>query len=122
MILSEGHASIEGDGHRHAPWPLFGGSAGATGDLLLEDRSSLPKHLPAMISNIALQPGDILRTVSPCGGGYGDPFTRDPQLVLRDVRDGLVSSKSARDLYGVSINGLKLDEEATAAMRLNRSR
>jgi N-methylhydantoinase B len=122
MILSEGHASIEGDGHRHAPWPLFGGSSGTTGDLLLEDRDSLPKHLPSMISNIALQPGDILRTVSPCGGGYGDPFARDPQLGLRDVRDGLVSHKSARDLYGVSINALKLDEDATAEIRVSRAR
>lgn len=117
MILSEGHASIEGDGHRHAPWGLLGGKDGTTGDLTLEDRSGAPRHLLAMISNIALRPGDILRTVSPCGGGYGDPLQRDPELVLKDVRDGFLSVKSAEEKYGVSIRGMRIDKDTTRALR-----
>jgi N-methylhydantoinase B len=117
MVLNQGHASIEGDGHRHAPWGLFGGNDGGTGDLVLEDHSGTIRHLPAMISNIPLQPGDILRTVSPCGGGYGDPGERDPALVLKDVRNGIVSAKTARDQYRVSIQGHEMDEAGTRSLR-----
>jgi N-methylhydantoinase B len=117
MLLSQGHASVEGDGHRHAPWGLFGGNDGGTGDLLLEDHGGTTKHLPAMISNMPLQPGDILRTVSPCGGGYGNPREREPGLVLRDVRNGIVSVKAAQEQYGVSIQGQEIDEAGTQSLR-----
>ena len=33
----------------------------------------------------------------------GDPTTRDPALVARDVRDGLVSVENARALYKVIV-------------------
>jgi N-methylhydantoinase B len=38
------------------------------------------------------------------GGGYGDPHRRDPRAVLRDVRNGLVTVKTARDVYGLNID------------------
>lgn len=117
MLLSQGHASIEGDGHRHAPWGLFGGKDGGTGDLLLEDHSGATRHLPAMISNIPLQAGDILRTVSPCGGGYGDPLARDPELVLKDVRNGIVTVKAAQEQYGVVIQADAIDQAGTRSLR-----
>ena len=44
------------------------------------------------------------------GGGYGDPYTRDPALVATDVRNGLVSRAAAADMYGVVLN----DEGAVA--------
>ena len=40
---------------------------------------------------------------TPGGGGWGDPFHRDPELVLRDVQDGVVSTEAARRDYGVVI-------------------
>ena len=117
MLLSPGHASIEGDGHRHAPWGIFGGKDGSTGDLTLEDSTGIRRHLPAMISNLSLKPGDILRTVSPCGGGYGNPFEREPALVLDDCLNGLLSVAAAREQYGVSIQGGRVDETETARLR-----
>ena len=41
------------------------------------------------------------RALSPGGGGYGDPATREPASVLRDVRDGVVSAAGAERDYGV---------------------
>src|ERR1700752_2464425 len=89
MFLSSGHASIEGDGHRHAPWGVFGGNQGSCGDLVLNPNSHSRK-LPAMISNLSFSAGDTLRTVSPCGGGYGEAVQRDPSSVLNDVIDGMI--------------------------------
>lgn len=37
----------------------------------------------------------------PGGGGMGDPKARDPELVKRDVADGLITPQAARDIYGV---------------------
>jgi N-methylhydantoinase B len=117
MLLSPGRASIEGDGHRHAPWGIFGGKDGGTGALTLEDSAGTARPLPAMISNLSLKPGDILRTVSPCGGGYGNAFEREPGLVLKDCLNGLLSLAAAREQYGVSIQGGVVDETDTANLR-----
>ncbi|RVT81231.1 hydantoinase B/oxoprolinase family protein [Agrobacterium sp. CNPSo 2736] len=62
-------------------------------------------------------PGDVIRVVGPGAGGYGDPFTRPPQAVLRDVRRGAVSAENAARHYGVALIGDEIDEEATAALR-----
>lgn len=56
---------------------------------------------------------------TPGGGGWGNPFERDPALVLRDVRDGVVSPEGAARDYGVVISddGLSVDTDATAGLR-----
>jgi N-methylhydantoinase B len=36
-------------------------------------------------------------------GGYGDPRERDPDLVRRDVREGKVSARTAREVHGVEL-------------------
>jgi N-methylhydantoinase B len=58
------------------------------------------------------------------GGGYGDPFLRDPERVRQDVIEGLVDLESARDDYGVVIQDretFSIDWAATQAIR-NRSK
>jgi N-methylhydantoinase B len=54
----------------------------------------------------------------PGGGGFGDPRTRPPELVLADVRRGFVSRERARD-YGVTIlpGSLEIDREEIARLR-----
>jgi len=55
------------------------------------------------------------------GGGYGDPLERDPQLVLEDVIDGLVSAMAAREVYGVVLDEKKeaADLGKTRSLRAN---
>jgi N-methylhydantoinase B len=57
----------------------------------------------------------------PGGGGYGDPFARDPALVARDVRYGLIEAAQAETEYGVILaaNG-DADMAATARRRASR--
>ena len=62
--------------------------------------------------------GDRLILKLPGGAGMGDPTARDPNLVARDVRDGLVSADSANTLYKVSIaDEGEVDADATAKLR-----
>lgn len=52
------------------------------------------------------------------GGGYGDPITRDPERVRRDVIAGLVSPETATHVYGVELDGDRaVDLAATEARR-----
>jgi N-methylhydantoinase B len=68
--------------------------------------------------------GDVFQIISQGGGGFGDPFERDPEQVLRDVVDGFVSAESARMEYGVIVvevdGGVALDREATRRERSAR--
>ncbi|MCC6791392.1 MAG: hydantoinase B/oxoprolinase family protein [Thermomicrobiales bacterium] len=63
--------------------------------------------------------GDLISIRTGGGGGWGDPLLRDPQAVLRDVKDGYVSLDSAHNDYGVVIDPetLELDEPATHSLR-----
>jgi N-methylhydantoinase B len=65
--------------------------------------------------------GDVLTIMTPGGGGYGDPFTRDPALVAQDVRFGLVSREAARRDYGVVLDDdHRVDAAATQSLRRAR--
>jgi N-methylhydantoinase B len=59
-----------------------------------------------------------VRIESPGGGGFGDPRTREPERVARDVRLGFVSRDVARDVYGVATDAAgNVDLSATSALR-----
>jgi N-methylhydantoinase B len=104
---------------RFAPWGVAGGTAGATGSVMLNPGTAGERPLPK-IDVLALEPGDVLSVRTPGGGGHGDRFQRPPAAVLADVAAGLVSPEHARDAYGVVIAGERVDETATAALRSDR--
>jgi N-methylhydantoinase B len=61
------------------------------------------------------------------GGGWGHPWARDPERVVRDVRDEYVTFEGAARDYGVVVLGdlahpeqIRLDVEATEALRAGR--
>lgn len=53
------------------------------------------------------------------GGGVGDPLLRDPESLLVDVADGLVSTEAAQTVYGVALTSdeSSVDVEATERQR-----
>jgi acetone carboxylase alpha subunit len=53
------------------------------------------------------------------GAGYGDVLERDPEAVLTDLRDGMVTHWAARSLYKVAYDEktLRLDPEKTESLR-----
>ncbi len=46
-------------------------------------------------------PGEKAANMNPGGGGFGNPFERDVDKVIMDVKNGLVSEKGAKLDYGV---------------------
>lgn len=120
QFLTESFLSLEGDGNKYAPWGVFEGKSGTPGAFQhIPAGGAAPIDLPSKIPSRRASAGDSYRTVSPCGGGYGDPLERDPAQVLEDVLDEYVSLASARSQYGVIIDPEKMavDEAGTQALR-----
>ena len=90
------------------PWGLRGGGSGALGEYILERADGSTERLPSKCT-IPLRRGETLHIRTPGGGGYGDPFARRPEHVLRDVRNGLVGIESAKEDYGVIIDAESLE-------------
>jgi N-methylhydantoinase B len=65
-----------------------------------------------------MQPGDRICVSTPGGGGYGDPFKRDPLRVAQDVARGYYTAKQAESLFGVRLGADgAVDSERTDALR-----
>jgi len=101
---------------RFQPRGFLGGAPGATGDCWLDPDTPRARRL-GKINSVTLQPGEVLSVRTPGGGGWGNPFERDPAAVLADVRNGLVSPEAARREYGVAIVDGELDVPATKDLR-----
>ena len=48
--------------------------------------------------------GDTIRVSTPGGGGYGNAFERDPELVAKDVNLGYYTAEEIRERFGVALN------------------
>ncbi|MDT5203290.1 MAG: N-methylhydantoinase [Mycobacterium sp.] len=64
-----------------------------------------------------LGPNDVHVMFWQGGGGYGDPLLRSPDKVATDVVEMRVTESSARDIYGVVLRDLAVDEPATETQR-----
>jgi len=97
----------------NAPRGRDGGGDGAAGAVGLASGATLRTKGFQIIPE-----GERLLLHLPGGGGMGDPATRDPALVARDVRDGLVSEAAARAIYRVALtDDLLPDAAATLVLR-----
>jgi N-methylhydantoinase B len=96
---------------------VHGGAAGAAGEMTITLPSG--ETIPAPKYGIRHYADASVTAASPGGGGWGRAFEREPERVLRDVRDGVVSVDTARTVYGVVLsNDLRaIDRSATERLR-----
>lgn len=109
------------------PYGVAGGSNGAANRFVVERDGKViqPSDVPGKVSGFALRTGDIVREETAGGGGFGDPLTRDPALVVDDVRLDYLSTEQAAARYGVVLGAdgtvdtgaTKEKREALAAAR-----
>lgn len=99
---------------RHAAAGYAGGQDGAFAEIRLSDGTVYVGK-----GNRELPPGTEITLQLPGGGGFYDPFSREPDAVLDDVRNGIVSAERARIDYGVAIDPalLEIDHVATSQLR-----
>ncbi len=109
--------TILADRDRWGPAGLFEGNEGRKATYIIE-RGGRVEELGSKVT-VQLQPGEIISYRTCGGGGFGAPAERDPELVLKDVREGKVSSDRAREIYRVVVNteSWTVDSDATAKLR-----
>ncbi len=83
-------------------WGVDGGRDGSPNYVEFRPKDGEPRQY-AFVSGQVTHKDDVIRVVTGNGGGLGDPKERDPELVRRDVRNGLLTPERAREIYGVSV-------------------
>jgi len=102
------------------PWGLDGGRDGAGNQVSIRLGGKWKEDFPnAKVLVAQLAAGDAYRMRSGGGGGYGDPHARPAAVVAEDVRQGYVSVKAAKELYGVVVDAVTfaVDEKGTRRLR-----
>jgi N-methylhydantoinase B len=102
--------------HRFVPWGFAGGASGS-GSKTIKNKGRSDEAELGKIDVLDLERGDTITIFTPGGGGYGDPYQRDPSQVLDDVKRGFVSIPAARADYGVVLSETAVDAAATASLR-----
>lgn len=116
---------VRSDRQVHRPYGLSGGAAGdASANFVTHDANGTVQPIPN--ENDSLPPmfsatmgvGSVYHHRMAGGGGWGDPFLRDPEAVARDVLNEKVSIHAAEEQYGVVLtSGGAPDSELTDAAR-----
>jgi N-methylhydantoinase B len=99
------------------PWSVAGGQPGVKNTVLVHPGTA--QETEVGVSNTAFEAGGAITNLTGGGGGWGNPFEREPERVAEDVKQGYVSVAAAASNYGVVVDPATfvVDEAATANLR-----
>ncbi|MBB6216089.1 N-methylhydantoinase B [Anaerosolibacter carboniphilus] len=106
-----------GDGMKIGPYGLEGGEEGSLNKNQLVTKKKGSECLKSKTPPLSLQPGDTLTLFSSGGGGWGNPYERDPQLVYEDYKNGYISKENALKAYGVVLTDKGVQWSETEKIR-----
>ncbi|OGA20181.1 MAG: hypothetical protein A3H32_02895 [Betaproteobacteria bacterium RIFCSPLOWO2_02_FULL_63_19] len=117
----EGRWNFERARRRGCPaWGLWGGKPGETGGYYLRRAGEVEFQAVDGARKPVEADSEVIVSTGG-GGGWGNPFERDPERVRWDVLEELISAEAAREQYGVVLDDdLALDLAATVALRGSR--
>ena len=107
------------DHGRFGPQGVLGGSDGGVNKVHLERDAEtyIPPHL-SKDQNILVEAGNTIHVSTPGGGGYEDPFLRNPEFVRHDVQRGYYTTQQAQERFGVVLNPQnEVETKATEKLR-----
>ncbi|MCS5722879.1 hydantoinase B/oxoprolinase family protein [Herbiconiux sp. CPCC 203407] len=87
---------------RTRPWSLDGGQESEPTQVIAFPGTARERRLSTR--RIAVSAGDRVTLLTAGGAGHGPVSERDPELVRRDVAEGIVSAAAASDTYGVDLD------------------
>ena len=119
VLAPEARYSLLSDGAVVPAFGVLGGLSGVPVGAWIDRNGAIEDFdTPGKVAGHPVEEGSIVVVRSAGGGGYGDPLERDPQRVSVDVREGYVSAKAARELYGLVLDTAGcVDGAATADLR-----
>lgn len=116
-FLSDGVISIHDDRWFIPPWGVNGGEPGHRARKILEKADGTTMTVANKLEEMAVESGDQLHFITWGGGGWGDPLERDPELVAKEITQGLVTVEGATAYGVVADEAGTVDEAATASLR-----
>lgn len=121
LLAEEAGLQLRSDRTKFAPYGLEGGRPGRKTANWLEDADGTRRELPGKVT-MPLTEGQLVIHEQAGAGGYGNPFSRDPDRVLEDVLDGKQTAGAAEEQYGVVLaaDGKGVDRTATERLRALR--
>jgi N-methylhydantoinase B len=117
VLSDEAFLQLRADRMKFPPYGLAGGDPALPAQNVIGEEATA-RTMPSKVTTW-LKQGELVTHVQPGGGGYGDPRTRDPERVARDVWDGKISAAYAREHHRVVVDPAsgRLDKAATQALR-----
>ncbi|MBL4905896.1 MAG: hydantoinase B/oxoprolinase family protein [Sneathiella sp.] len=113
-------ASMVMDHGRFGPVGALGGADGGTNKVSIEiaGKTYIPPHL-SKDQDIQIEVGDSVSVSTPGGGGFGNPYERNPELVAQDVVRGYYSREEVKQRFGVVLDRAKgeVNVSETEALR-----
>ncbi len=108
-----------GDGAANPPHGVVGGTPGLGGGTYKENRTSGKRTYCSAKGHLEIGEDEAWVGVSTGGGGHSDPLERESDVVQDDVRQGFISAKTAREVYGVALceKTLAIDAKETEKLR-----
>jgi N-methylhydantoinase B len=103
LLAEKAFLQVRSDRRRFLPYGLAGGGPGAPSLTQLRREGQEHETMPTKITT-EFRRGEMVVHRHAGGGGWGDPFEREPERVADDVRDGKLSAAAAAERYGVALD------------------
>ena len=121
-FLEPGAIAIHDDRWFVPPWGVNGGAPGARARKILEKPDGTTRIVGNKVEDLEVEANDVLHFITWGGGGWGDSLERDPELVAKEIVQGLLTAEGAR-AYGVVIDAEgSVDGSATDTLRATMRR
>lgn len=114
VVGDEAVIGLRMDNMRWPAWGVKGGMGGGAGRIVVNPGMADERELRPMSEGNKLKKGDLVRIMTPGGGGWGSPLERAAEQVRDDVLDGFISAESAERDYGVVLSSDLTDVDAAA--------
>jgi N-methylhydantoinase B len=103
-MLKDAHFMSIADRSILACWGVNGGRAGRPFEVTIDPGGPEERVVDALADGEPVRAGQVIRIRTTGGGGWGDPYERPYDDVIRDVAWGKVSAEGAHSDYGVLLD------------------
>jgi len=86
------------------PWGMSGGNQGSRNYTKMFFADGRKPEVFGKAAQYHMEKGDVARLITGTGGGYGDPLMRPVEKVVRDLKNGFITSEMAEKHYGVMVD------------------
>jgi N-methylhydantoinase B len=117
ILAPESIVNLRSDRFKFSSPGLFEAKPARASRAVLNPGRADERPLTSKAAGLCLKRDDVFSWELAGGGGWGDPFKRDPERVRQDVMRGYVSRKGAEGDYGVVLDPGDLSVNVTATER-----